>query len=303
MADRPMIERSRLRGSMTALVTPFDAAGAFDQGAFRAFVDWQIEEGTKGLVPVGTTGESPTLSHDEHKQVIELCVEQAAGRVPVIAGAGSNNTVEAVDFAQHAEQAGADAVLCVTPYYNKPNQRGLYEHFAAVAQAIDIPIFIYNIPPRSVIDMTPQTMATLATDFPNIWGVKDATAKIDRVSEQRLACGPDFIQLSGEDATALGFNAQGGVGAISVTANVAPRLSAEFQDAMVAGDFAKALDYQDRLMPLHRALFVEAGVSGAKYALSRLGRMHNALRSPMVPVEAASAALIDDAMRHAGLLN
>ncbi|MBO6723759.1 MAG: 4-hydroxy-tetrahydrodipicolinate synthase, partial [Roseitalea sp.] len=243
------------------------------------------------------------LSHDEHKRVVDVCVEQAAGRAAVIAGAGSNNTVEAVDFAQHAEQAGADAVLSVTPYYNRPNQRGLYQHFAAIAQAVDIPVFIYNIPPRSVIDMTPQTMAQLTADFPNIWGVKDATAKLDRVSEQRMACGAEFIQLSGEDATALGFNAQGGVGAISVTANVAPRLCAEFQEAMQAGDYATALDYQDRLMPLHKALFVEAGVSGAKYALSKLGRMHNALRSPMVPVADESAVLIDDAMRHAGLLN
>lgn len=298
-----MIDRSRLRGSMAALVTPFDAAGAFDEAAFRAFVDWQIDEGTKALVPVGTTGESPTLTHDEHKRVVEICVEQAAGRVPVIAGAGSNNTQEAVDLAQHAETAGADAVLSVTPYYNKPGQRGLYEHFAAVAQAVDVPIIIYNIPPRSVIDLLPETMGRLATDFPNIWGVKDATAKLDRVPDTRIACGREFIQLSGEDATALGFNAQGGVGAISVTANVAPRLCAEFQDAMLAGDFAKALDYQDRLMPLHKALFIEAGVAGAKYALSRLGRLHNALRSPMVPVEAQSAAVIDDAMRHAGLLN
>lgn len=303
MADRPTDERSRLRGSMVALVTPFDAAGAVDEAAFRGLVDWQIEEGTKGLVPVGTTGESPTLTHDEHKRVVELCVEQAAGRVPVIAGAGSNNTLEAVDFAQHAESAGADAVLVVTPYYNKPNQRGLYAHFAAIAQAVDLPIIIYNIPPRSVIDMLPETMGRLVEDFPTIVGVKDATAKLDRVPDQRTACGKAFIQLSGEDATALGFNAQGGVGCISVTANVAPRLCAEFQEAMAAGDYATALDYQDRLMPLHRALFVEAGVTGAKYALSRLGRMHNVVRSPMVPVEAASAALIDDAMRHAGLLN
>ena len=221
----------------------------------------------------------------------------------VIAGAGSNNTHEAVDLAMHAESAGADAVLVVTPYYNKPNQRGLYEHFAAVAQAIDIPIIIYNIPPRSVIDMTPQTMGRLVADFPNVWGVKDATGKIERVSEQRITCGHDFIQLSGEDASALGFNAHGGVGMISVTANVAPRLCSEFQAACLAGDFAKALDYQDRLMPLHKALFIEPGVAGAKYALSRLGRIKNRLRSPMVPVEDATAHAIDEAMRHAGLLN
>jgi 4-hydroxy-tetrahydrodipicolinate synthase len=298
-----MIERSALRGSMTALVTPFDTSGAFDEAAFRAFVDWQVTEGTKGLVPVGTTGESPTLSHDEHKRVIEVCIEAAAGRAPVIAGAGSNNTHEAVDLAMHAESAGADAVLVVTPYYNKPNQRGLYEHFAAVAQAIDIPIIIYNIPPRSIIDMTPQTMGRLVADFQNVWGVKDATGKVERVSEQRITCGHDFVQLSGEDASALGFCAHGGVGAISVTANVAPRLCSEFQAACQAGEFAKALEYQDRLMPLHKALFVEPGVSGAKYALSRLGRVKNRLRSPMVPVEDTTAHVIDEAMRHAGLLN
>ena len=298
-----MVERSALRGSMTALVTPFDMSGAFDEETFRALVDWQVTEGTKGLVPVGTTGESPTLSHDEHKRVIEVCIETAAGRAPVIAGAGSNNTHEAVDLAMHAESAGADAVLVVTPYYNKPNQRGLYEHFAAVAQAIDIPIIIYNIPPRSVIDMTPQTMGRLVADFPNVWGVKDATGKIERVSEQRITCGHDFIQLSGEDASALGFNAHGGTGMISVTANVAPRLCSEFQAACLAGDFAKALDYQDRLMPLHKALFIEPGVAGAKYALSRLGRIKNRLRSPMVPVEDPTAHAIDEAMRHAGLLN
>ena len=298
-----MVERSALRGSMTALVTPFDMSGAFDEETFRALVDWQVTEGTKGLVPVGTTGESPTLSHDEHKRVIEVRIETAAGRAPVIAGAGSNNTHEAVDLAMHAESAGADAVLVVTPYYNKPNQRGLYEHFAAVAQAIDIPIIIYNIPPRSVIDMTPQTMGRLVADFPNVWGVKDATGKIERVSEQRITCGHDFIQLSGEDASALGFNAHGGTGMISVTANVAPRLCSEFQAACLAGDFAKALDYQDRLMPLHKALFIEPGVAGAKYALSRLGRIKNRLRSPMVPVEDATAHAIDEAMRHAGLLN
>ncbi|WP_306119826.1 MULTISPECIES: 4-hydroxy-tetrahydrodipicolinate synthase [unclassified Roseitalea] len=303
MSNGQLVDRSRLRGSMTALITPFDAAGELDEAGFRAHVSWQIEEGTRALVPVGTTGESPTLSHDEHKRVIELCVDEAAGRVPVIAGAGSNNTVEAVDFAQHAESAGADALLVVTPYYNKPNQRGLYGHFAAIAQAIDIPIIIYNIPPRSVIDMLPETMGRLAADFPSIWGVKDATTKIERVSEQRMACGPDFIQLSGEDATALGFNAHGGVGAISVTANVAPRLCAEFQDAMLAGDFAKALEYQDRLMPLHKAIFAEPGVAGAKYALARLGRVHNHVRSPLVTVEPATEAVIDDAMRHAGLLN
>lgn len=298
-----MIDRTRFRGSMTALVTPFQTDGSLDEKAFRALVDWQVEEGTKGLVPVGTTGESPTLSHAEHRRMVEICVEQAAGRAVVIAGAGSNNTEEAVSLAVHAQEAGADAALVVTPYYNKPNQRGLYKHFATVAEAIDIPIFIYNIPPRSVIDMTPETMGQLVKDFDNIIGVKDATAKIDRTSAQRITCGPDFVQLSGEDATALGFNAQGGVGCISVTANVAPRLCAEFQDAMLAGDFAKALDYQDRLMPLHQAVFMEAGVAGAKYGLSKLGRMENVLRLPMVDVGPDNASAMDAAMRHAGLLN
>jgi 4-hydroxy-tetrahydrodipicolinate synthase len=294
---------SMLRGSITALVTPFTKSGLVDEDAFRALVDWQIAEGTSGLVPVGTTGESPTLSHAEHRRVVEVCVGQAAGRVPVVAGAGSNNTAEAVDLARHAETAGADAVLVVTPYYNKPNQRGLYAHFAAVAQATSLPVIIYNIPPRSVIDMTPETMGRLAGDFPNIRGVKDATGRIERVSEQRMACGPGFIQLSGEDASALGFNAHGGSGAISVTSNVAPRLCAAFQDASLAGERDKAIELQDRLMPLHKALFIEAGVSGSKYALSRLGRVENAVRSPLVTVEAATAERIDAAMQHAGLIN
>jgi 4-hydroxy-tetrahydrodipicolinate synthase len=290
-------------GSIPALVTPFKADGSFDEKAFENFVDWQIAEGSNGLVPVGTTGESPTLSHAEHGRVVEVCVAVAKGRVPVIAGAGSNNTVEAIALAQHAEKAGADAVLVVTPYYNRPNQRGLYEHFAAIARATKLPIVIYNIPPRSVIDMTPETMGRLAHDFDNIVGVKDATGKIERVSEQRASCGKDFVQLSGEDATALGFNAHGGVGCISVTANVAPRLCAEFQDAMAAGDWAKALEYQDLLMPLHQAIFTEAGVSGTKYALSKFGRVENRLRLPMMPVEASSAARIDAALARVGLVN
>ncbi len=292
-----------LKGSITALVTPFDSEGAFDEKAFRAFVDWQIVEGTDGLVPVGTTGETPTLTHDEHKRVIEVCIEVAAGRVPVLAGAGSNNTVEAIELAQHAEKAGASGVLVVTPYYNKPNQRGLYEHFSRVARSISIPLVIYNIPGRSIIDMTPETMGRLVADHKNIIGVKDATGKIERVSEQRATCGKDFVQLSGEDATALGFNAHGGVGCISVSSNIAPRLCAEFQRACQAGDFAKALDYQDRLMPLHKALFIEPNPAGPKYALSRLGRIQNVLRSPMVPIEASTAEKIDQAMKHAGLIN
>ena len=291
------------RGSFTALVTPFRQDGSLDEKAFANLVEWQIGEGTQGLVPVGTTGESPTLSHAEHRRVVEICVETAKGRVPVIAGAGSNNTNEAIELAQYAEKVGADAVLVVTPYYNKPNQRGLYAHFAAVAKATKLPIVIYNIPPRSIIDMTPETMGRLAHDFTNIVGVKDATAKVDRVSDQRATCGDDFIQLSGEDASALGFNAHGGVGCISVTANVAPRLCAEFQDASLSGDRDRAIELQDRLMPLHRALFIEPNPSGPKYALSRLGRLENVVRSPMVTIEAETAGRIDAAMKHAGLIN
>jgi 4-hydroxy-tetrahydrodipicolinate synthase len=297
-----MSSLSAFRGSMTALVTPFTPDGAVDEKAFSKFVDWQISEGTNGLVPVGTTGESPTLSHDEHRHVVELCIKTARGRVPVIAGAGSNNTIEAVELARHAEKAGADAVLVVTPYYNKPNQRGLYAHFAAVAQAVAIPIIIYNIPPRSVIDMTPETMGRLAHDFKNIAGVKDATGKIERVTEQRLACGTDFVQLSGEDATALGFNVHGGVGCISVSSNVAPRLCAEFQAATLAGEWTKALAMQDRLMALHKAIFLEAGVAGAKYGLSKLGMMHNHLRSPMMTLTPGSEAAMDGAMRSLDLI-
>lgn len=292
-----------LRGSLTALVTPFEKNGRFDEKAFRALVAWQIDEGTRGLVPVGTTGESPTLSHEEHRHVVKTCIEVAKGRVPVVAGAGSNNTEEAVGLVQFAEQAGADAALVVTPYYNRPTQRGLYQHFAAVAKATKLPIIIYNIPPRSVIDMTPETMGQLANDFKNIVGVKDATGKIERVSEQRATCGKDFIQLSGEDATALGFNAHGGVGCISVTSNVAPRLCSEFQEATLANDKERALELQDRLLPLHKAIFIEPGVSGAKYALARLGRVENAVRSPLMTVEESTAAKIEAAMKFAGLLN
>ena len=291
------------KGSFPALVTPFTATGAVDEKAFLDLVEWQIAEGSNGLVPVGTTGESPTLSHAEHRRVVELCVQTAAGRVPVIAGAGSNNTREAIGLVEHAEEVGASAVLVVTPYYNKPDQRGLYEHFAAVARATSLPIIIYNIPPRSVIDMTPETMGRLAHDFKNIAGVKDATGMIERVTEQRLACGKDFIQLSGEDATALGFNVHGGVGCISVSANVAPRLCAEFQAATLAGEWDKALAMQDRMMALHKAIFMVSGVAGAKYGLSRMGRMENNLRLPMMPVTDAGAAAMDDAMRALGLLN
>ncbi len=292
-----------LKGSITALVTPFDKAGRFDEKAFRSFVEWQIAEGTHGLVPVGTTGESPTLSHDEHKQVVSSCIEVAAKRVPVIAGAGSNNTEEAIDLARYAQKAGADAILVVTPYYNKPNQRGLYAHYAAIAKAVTVPIVIYNIPGRSIIDMSPETMGQLVSDFKHIIGVKDATGKVERVSEQRITCGHDFIQLSGEDASALGFNAHGGVGCISVTSNVAPRLVSEFQTAMLGGDWKKALACQDRLMPLHKAMFIEPNPGGAKYALNKLGKMENSLRSPLVTIEQATADKIDAAMKHAGLIN
>lgn len=292
------------QGSIPALVTPFTDQGAVDEQAFAAHVEWQISEGSTGLVPVGTTGESPTLSHDEHKRVVELCVEVAAKRVPVIAGAGSNNTVEAIELAQHAESVGADALLVVTPYYNKPTQKGLIAHYKAIAEAVSLPIIIYNIPGRSVIDMSPETMGALAKAHKNIVGVKDATGKIERVSEQRITCGPDFVQLSGEDATALGFNAHGGVGCISVTANVAPRLCAEFQAATLAGDYAKALAYQDRLMPLHKAIFMEPGLCGAKYALNRTRGMNRTVRLPlMATLEASTEAAIDAALKHAGLVN
>ena len=289
------------KGSYVALVTPFKD-GAVDWNALKKLVDWHIGEGTHGLVPVGTTGESPTLSHDEHGQVIEAVVKAAAGRVPVIAGAGSNNTAEGIALIQHAERAGADAALVVTPYYNKPTQRGLYAHFKAVHDACNLPIIIYNIPPRSVIDMTPETMGELAK-LPRIVGVKDATGKIERVSQQRATCGADFIQLSGEDATALGFNAHGGVGCISVTANVAPKLCAEFQQATLSGDYAAALAYQDRLMPLHEAIFIEPGLAGAKYGLSKLGLCSDEVRSPLTTLLPETKAKIDAAMRHAGLVN
>lgn len=292
------------QGSIPALVTPFTSEGAVDEQAFAAHVEWQISEGSSGLVPVGTTGESPTLSHDEHKRVVELCVEVAAKRVPVIAGAGSNNTVEAIELAQHAEAVGADALLVVTPYYNKPTQKGLIAHYKAIAEAVSLPIIIYNIPGRSVIDMSPETMGALAKAHKNIVGVKDATGKIERVSEQRITCGPDFVQLSGEDATALGFNAHGGVGCISVTANVAPRLCADFQAATLAGDYAKALTYQDRLMPLHKAIFLEPGLCGAKYALNRTRGMNRTVRLPlMATLEASTEGAIDAALKHAGLMN
>ncbi|MGX1196140.1 4-hydroxy-tetrahydrodipicolinate synthase [Parvibaculum sp. MBR-TMA-1.3b-4.2] len=289
------------KGSFVALITPF-RDGKVDEAAFEKLVEWHIAEGTHGLVPCGTTGESPTLSHDEHRRVIELCVKVAAGRVPVMAGAGSNNTAEAVSLARFAMDVGADAVLVVTPYYNKPGQEGLYRHFKAVNDAIDIPIFIYNIPGRSVIDMSVETMARLF-ELKNIYGVKDATANLARVSLQRQAMGEGFCQLSGEDATALGFNAHGGVGCISVTANVAPKLCAEFQEATLNGQYAKALEIQDRLMPLHTALFVEPNPAPSKFALSELGLCSDELRLPLIEVSDATKEQVREAMRHAGLLN
>ncbi len=289
-----------IRGSLPALVTPFKN-GELDLVALKKLVDWHITEGSTGLVPVGTTGESPTLSHAEHQRVIEEVVAAAAGRVPVIAGAGSNNTVEGISLIRHAEKVGAAAALVVTPYYNKPTQAGLIAHYTALHDCCQLPIVIYNIPPRSVIDMTPETMGQLAK-LPRIIGVKDATGKIERVSMQRAACGTDFIQLSGEDATALGFNAHGGVGCISVTANVAPKLCAEFQEATLRGDYAKALEYQDRLMPLHEAIFIEPGLVGAKYALSVLGLCSEEVRLPLVGLTDGTKAKIKAAMRHAGLI-
>jgi len=296
-----MTAKTRFRGSFTALVTPFQN-GSLDEQAYRGLVEWQITEGTNGLVPVGTTGESPTLSHEEHKLAVEWCIDQAKGRVPVVAGAGSNSTAEAVELSKHAEDAGADAVLVVTPYYNKPTQEGLYQHFKAINDAIGIPIIIYNIPARSVIDMSVDTMARLF-ELKNIAGVKDATANVVRVSQQRAAMGPDFNQLSGEDATALGFMAHGGHGCISVTSNVAPRLCSEFQAACLRGDFATALSHQDKLMPLHTALFIETNPSPAKYALSVLGKCKDTVRLPMVPVNDKTKAAVREAMVHAGLIN
>ncbi|MGV6872477.1 4-hydroxy-tetrahydrodipicolinate synthase [Pseudochelatococcus sp. B33] len=296
-----MAAHPSFKGSYTALVTPF-RDGDVDEEAFRALIAWQIENGIDGLVPVGTTGESPTLSHEEHKDVVKWAVEEARGRVPVIAGAGSNSTAEAIDFARHAEEVGADAVLVVTPYYNKPTQEGLYRHFKAVNDAIGIPIIIYNIPPRSVIDMSVETMARLY-ELPNVIGVKDATSNIGRVSIQRQVLGPDFIQLSGEDITALALVAHGGHGCISVTSNVAPRQCTDLLHAALAGDFATALALQDRLLPLHTSLFLETNPSPVKHALALTGRLSDEVRLPMVPVSEATSAKLRSALVHAGLLN
>ncbi|QGX99653.1 4-hydroxy-tetrahydrodipicolinate synthase [Roseovarius faecimaris] len=289
------------KGSFPALVTPFKN-GELDLDTLKKLVEWHIGEGSHGLVPVGTTGESPTLSHEEHETVVEEVVRAAAGRIPVIAGAGSNNTLESMRFMQHAEKVGANAALVVTPYYNKPTQRGLIAHYTALHDCCELPIIIYNIPGRSVVDMSPETMGELAK-LPRIVGVKDATGDLARVSHQRMTCGKDFIQLSGEDATAHGFNAQGGVGVISVTANVAPKLVAQVQEATLEGDYARALELQDKLMPLHKAIFTEPGLVGAKYAMSKLGLCSEEVRSPLTGLSDGTKVLVEDAMRFAGLMN
>jgi len=289
------------KGSFPALVTPFKN-GALDVDALKHLVEWHIEQGSNGLVPMGTTGESPTVTHEEHEQVIEIVVKAAAGRIPVIAGAGSNNTAESARYIAFAEKVGADAALVVTPYYNKPTQAGMIAHFTTLHDNSNLPIIIYNIPGRSVVDMTPETMGVLAK-LPRIIGVKDATGDLARVSMQRLICGKDFIQLSGEDPTAQGFNAQGGVGCISVTANVAPALCSQLQAATLAGDFALALDIQDRLMPLHKAIFAEPGLVSAKYGLSKLGKCSEEVRSPLVGLTDGAKADMDAAMIYAGLVN
>ena len=288
------------KGSMPALVTPFKH-GKVDLVTLKKLVEWHITEGSHALVPVGTTGESPTLSHAEHGQVIEEVVTAAAGRIPVIAGAGSNNTAEGIGLIQHAERVGASAALVVTPYYNKPSQAGLIAHFTAIHDCCNLPIIIYNIPGRSVVDMTPATMGELAK-LPRIIGVKDATGDLSRVPKQRITCGTDFLQISGEDGTALGFNAHGGVGCISVSANVAPRLCAEFQNATLAGNYPKALELLDRLMPLHDAIFIEPGLVGVKYAMSVLGLCSDEVRLPLVGLTDGTKAKIEAAMRHAGLI-
>ncbi|MBE0581979.1 4-hydroxy-tetrahydrodipicolinate synthase [Devosia sp.] len=290
-----------LRGSITALITPM-LDGNVDEKAFASFVDWQISEGTHGLVPVGTTGESPTVSHEEHRRVVEIAIEVANKRVPVIAGAGSNSTAEAVELAKFAEQAGADAVLSIVPYYNKPNQEGMFQHFSAVARAVGIPVILYSVPGRTVVDLTVDTIARLHEAHANIIGVKDATADLGRASLQRDKLGKDFILLSGEDITALAFNAHGGHGCISVTSNIAPRLCAQMQELSLAGDFKGALLVQDKLVHLHKNLFLEPNPTAVKYAASRLNRCANELRLPLVPVARATEEAVDFAMRHAGLI-
>ena len=289
------------RGSIVALITPLHD-GAVDEAAFQSFVEWQIEQGSSGLVPCGTTGESPTLTHNEHNRLVDLCVEAARGRVPVIAGTGSNSTDEAISLTRHAKQAGADAALLVSPYYNKPTQEGLYCHFKAVQDAVEIPIVIYNIPSRAAVDILPETMQRLAA-LPNIVGVKDATSDVTRVSTQRLLMGSEFIQLCGEDAAALGFMAHGGHGCISVTANVAPALCAAFQDACLQGDYGSALTFQDRLLPLHSSLFLETSPAPVKYGVSLIGKCSGELRLPLVLPTEDTKEKVRASMTHVGVLN
>lgn len=291
-----------LKGSLVALITPMRQDGALDEKAFQDFVDWQVRQGTHGLVPVGTTGESPTLSHAEHKRVVELCIEAAGGRVPVVAGTGSNSTDEAIDFTRHAKAAGADAALVVTPYYNRPTQEGLYLHFKAIAEAVDLPVIIYNIPGRSAVDMTVETMARLAK-LPNIVGVKDATANLARPLHQKRSCGADFVQLSGEDHTAVAFLASGGVGCISVTANVAPRLCADMHEAWERGETAAAMAIQERLLPVHDAMFCETSPGPVKYAAHLLGHCEETCRLPLAPVSETNKGRVRSALVEAGLLN
>ncbi len=297
------VESARaIRGSLVALITPMRADGSLDEAALERFVDWQIGQGSHGLVAVGTTGESPTLTHDEHRRVVEIVVAVARGRVPVIAGAGSNSTAEAVSLARHARGVGADGVLVVTPYYNKPTQEGLFLHFSAVADAAGIPVIIYNIPPRSVVDMSVETMARLAR-HPNIVGVKDSTQNLARPLHTRRACGRAFTQLSGEDHTALSFLAAGGDGCISVTGNVAPALCRAMHDAWADGRVGEAIATQDRLLPLHDALFAEASPGPVKYAASLLGHGTEATRLPLAPIAEATRTRVRAAMVEAGLLN
>lgn len=294
------------RGIYTALVTPFDANGKVDEKAFQSFVDWQIKEGIHGVVPVGTTGESPTLTHEEHMRVIELCVEVAKGRVPVLAGTGSNATAEAIEFTRHAKKAGADGALVVAPYYNKPTQEGLYQHYKAIAEAVDLPIIIYNIPGRSVVNITDETLARLAK-FKNIVGVKDATGDLSRVSTLNMALKAagvtdPFHQLSGEDMTALAFNAAGGVGCISVTSNIAPKLCAQLQEATFKNDYATAHDVQARLAPVHQVMFCESSPAPVKYALSLMGKCSPSVRLPLVPLSDAARPRVEQALKHAKLV-
>jgi 4-hydroxy-tetrahydrodipicolinate synthase len=301
MRRREVKEARMFRGSIPALVTPFRDE-AFAEGAYRVFVEWQISEGSHGLVPCGTTGESATLNSSEHRKIVETCVEVAAGRVPVIAGCGSNDTAHAIALTRSAKEAGANAALHVPPYYNRPNQEGIYAHFEAIAEAVDLPIVLYNVPARTVTDIAIETMGRLAR-IANVIAVKDATGQLARVSAQRQACGADFVQLSGNDDMALGFNAMGGTGCISVTANVAPRLCADFQEACLAGDYEQALDLQDRLYPLHAALFTDASPGPVKYALNRVRPdFPAALRLPMTPASEGSRRAVDQALAHAGLI-